>query len=51
MIDLRSLAAHRRELGTEPFTRLLTQAADSADLAEAITSLLDQAGKADGGTA
>ena len=46
--NLRRLAAYRRELGAEPFTSLLTQAADSADLAETITSLLDQADKTDG---
>ena len=44
-IDLGRLAAHRRELGAGPFTSLLTQAADSTDLAETITSLLDQVDK------
>lgn len=34
-----------------PFTRLLTQAADSTDLADTITSLLDQVDKADSRTA
>ena len=46
--DLRHLAAHRSELGAEAFTRLLTQAADNADLAETITSLLDQVDKTEG---
>ena len=50
-IDLRRLAAHRRELGAEPFTHLLTQAAGSTDLTETITSLLDQVDKTGGGTA
>ena len=50
-INLRRLTAHRRELGREPFTRLLNQAADSTDLAEASTSLLDRVEKTDGGTA
>jgi len=49
--NLRRLAAYRRELGTEPFTRLLTQAADDPELAETITSLLDQVDKTDGSTA
>jgi hypothetical protein len=40
--NLRRLSAHRNELGPERFTTLLTQAASDADLAEAITSLLDQ---------
>ncbi len=51
MIDLHILATHRRELSAGPFTRLLTQAADSTDLADAITSLLDQVDKTDGRTA
>jgi tetratricopeptide (TPR) repeat protein len=46
-IDLRRLAAHRRLLGAEPFTRLLTQAASSTGLADAITSLLDQVDNSD----
>ena len=46
--NLRCLAAHRRELGAKPFTWLLTQAADSTDLADTITSLLDQMDKTDG---
>jgi hypothetical protein len=46
--NLRSLSAYRSELGAGPFTSLLTQAADSTDLAEAITSLLDQVDKTDG---
>ena len=41
--DLRRLAAYRRELGAEPFTGLLAQAAGDTELAETITSLLDQA--------
>jgi tetratricopeptide (TPR) repeat protein len=49
--NLRRLAAYRRELGTEPFTGLLTQAADGTDLAETITSLLGQLGKTDDSTA
>jgi tetratricopeptide (TPR) repeat protein len=42
MNDLRRLAEYRLELGTGPFTSLLTQTANSTNLAEAITSLLDQ---------
>ena len=49
--NLRSLSAYRRELGAEPFTSLLTQAADDTDLAETITSLLDQLDETDDGTA
>ena len=49
--DLRRLAAYRRELGAEPFTRLLTRAADSTDLAETINSRLDRVDKTDGRTA
>ena len=49
--NLRRLAAYRRELGTEPFTSLLTQAAGDTDLAETITSLLDQLDKTDDSTA
>ena len=48
--NLRSLSAYRRELGVEAFTRLLVQAADNADLAETITSLLDQVDKTEGET-
>jgi hypothetical protein len=48
--DLRYLAAHRRELGAEPFSGLLTQAVGGPGLAEAITSLLDQVDKADSRT-
>jgi len=48
-IDLRRVAVHRRELGTGPFARLLAQAADSTDLADTITSLLDQVDKSDDG--
>ena len=48
--NLRRLATDRRELGAEPFARLLTQAAGSTDLAETITSLLDQLEKAGDGT-
>ena len=51
MIDLRSLAALRRELDAEPFTRLLTQAAGGINVAETITSLLDQMDETGGGTA
>ncbi len=51
LIDLRRLAAYRRELGAEPFTRILTQAAADTDLAETITSLLDELDKTDDGTA
>jgi hypothetical protein len=40
--DLRPLAAHRSELGPERFTALLTQASGGTDLAETVTSLLDQ---------
>jgi tetratricopeptide (TPR) repeat protein len=50
-IDLRHLAAHRRELGAEPFTRLLSQAVGNTDLADTITSLLDQVDKTDSRTA
>ena len=49
--DLRRLAAYRRELGAEPFTRLLTRAADSTDLTETINSRLDRVDKTDGRTA
>jgi hypothetical protein len=42
VIDLRRLAAYRRpELGAEPFTRLLAQAAGNTDLAYTIASVLD----------
>ncbi len=51
MIDLRRLAACRRELATEPFTGLLAQAAGDTELAEAITSLLDQVDATGDGTA
>jgi tetratricopeptide (TPR) repeat protein len=49
--NLHRLAAYRRELGAEPFARLLIQAADNADLAETITSLLDQVDQNEGRTA
>jgi tetratricopeptide (TPR) repeat protein len=49
--NLRSLSAYRSELGAGPFTSLLAQAAGSTDLAETITSLLDQVDKTDGKTA
>jgi len=49
--NLRRLAAYRRELGTGPFTSLLTQAAGSTNLTETITSLLDQLDKTDDSTA
>ena len=48
--NLRRLAAYRRELGAGLFTGLLTQAA-GADLAETITSLLDELDKTDDSTA
>ena len=48
--NLRRLAEYRLELGTRPFTSVLTQAAGNADLAEAITSLLDQMDNTDDGT-
>ena len=47
LIDLRALAAHRTALGTEPFSRLLNQAADDPGTAETITALIDQAQAAD----
>ena len=40
--NLLRLAAYRRELGIEPFSALLTEATGDTDLAETITSLLDQ---------
>jgi hypothetical protein len=40
--NLRNLAAYRPELGDDPFTSLRTQAAGDADMAETITSLLNQ---------
>ena len=49
--NLRRLAACRRELGAEPFTGLLAQAAGDTELAETITSLLDQVDAAGDGTA
>ncbi len=48
--NLRRLAEYRLELGTGPFTSVLTQAAGNTDLAEAITSLRDQMDNT-GGTA
>ena len=51
MNNLRRLAAYRRELGAEPFTRLMTQLPGSTGLAEAITSLPDQVDKTGGGKA
>ena len=51
VIDLRHLAAYRLDLGAGPFTSIMAQAADDTDLAETITSLLDQADKTDDGTA
>jgi tetratricopeptide (TPR) repeat protein len=50
-IDLHRLAAHRQELAAEQFTPLLTQAAGSTELADTISSLLDQVDKAGGETA
>jgi tetratricopeptide (TPR) repeat protein len=49
-IALGRLIEHRRELGAEPFTRLLIQAAGSTSLADTVTSLLDQVDRTDGGT-
>ena len=49
--NLRRLAAYRRELGIEPFTGLLAQAAGDTELAETITSLLDQVDATGDGTA
>ena len=48
--NLRILRAWRRELGTKPFTRFLTQAVNSTDLAITITSLLDEVDKSDSRT-
>jgi tetratricopeptide (TPR) repeat protein len=50
MYSLRRLAAYRRELGPEPFTGLLAQAAGDTHLTETITSLLDLVDAADDGT-
>jgi tetratricopeptide (TPR) repeat protein len=49
--NLRHLAAYRRELGTDQFTRLLTQVADKTDLVNTVTSLLDQVDRTDDRTA
>jgi tetratricopeptide (TPR) repeat protein len=46
--NLDSLAAYRRELGLNPFTSLLAEAASDSDLVETITSLLDQVNNTDG---
>ena len=51
VINLRHLAACRREPGAEPSTGLPTQAAGDIDPAEAITSLLDQVDAVDDDTA
>ena len=51
VIDLHQLAAYRRKLGAEPFMGMLTRAADDMNLAETITSLLDQVDAADDDTA
>ena len=51
MNNLRRLAGCRRELGAEPFVGLLAQAAGDTELAETITSLLDQVDATDDGTA
>jgi hypothetical protein len=51
VIDLRRLAAYRSELDAEPFISLLTQAVGDTDLAEAITSVLDQVDKTHDSTA
>jgi tetratricopeptide (TPR) repeat protein len=40
--NLRRLAAHRAELGSEQFTGLLTRATDDTELAKVIPSMLDQ---------
>ena len=48
--NLRRLSAYRRELGPEPFTGLLAQAAGDTHLTETITSLLNQVDAADDGT-
>src|SRR6185437_13864465 len=42
VIDLRRLAAYRRELDAELFTSLLDESVSDADLAETIRSLLDK---------
>ncbi len=46
-IDLRRLAAYRSGTGPGPFTSIVAHAAGSPDLAEAITSLLDQLDQTD----
>ena len=51
VIDLRRLGGYRRQLGAEPFTSLLTREANDNDLADTITSLLDQVDAADDGSA
>jgi tetratricopeptide (TPR) repeat protein len=50
-INLRRLAEYRLELGAGPFVSVLTQVADNTDLAETITSLLDQMDNSGDGTA
>jgi len=42
VIDLRRLAGHRRELGPQRFTGLLSEATGDAGLTDAITALLDR---------
>jgi hypothetical protein len=48
--NLRRLAEYRRELGTTQFTSLLTGTADDPDLADSITSALDQLDMGNDGT-
>ena len=42
LIDLDSLTAYRSKLGTEPFSKLLTQILGNADLAKQITALVEK---------
>lgn len=51
VIDLRCLAARRRDVGAQTFTSVLTRVADDTDLAETTTSLLDQLAESDDNTA
>ena len=46
-IDLRRLSALRRELGVGPFTSLLAETVGDTELAETVTSWLDQWDNAD----
>ena len=50
LIDLRRLGEYRRELGTGPFTSLLASTSENTDLANVITSLLDQLDNTDSGS-